>query len=254
MAGSCLTPNCPLTDKMVTWQQYPNSANDRNRERGRIAAAARSGLSSILMLETMKIYIAGLLLGSACLVSSPAFCLEPCEATDDYVSGLNKIIDNAVGQQSQLALTVIPSFQPEYGVRMVGNDVYFVQLKTSFWYGSVVSDRPGHYHHDYASPHSQEVSVHKAALSPDLANRIKQRYADAISSAKSSDNMGLDGVTYRFALQTVGCGQTWTPAPETLDGQLVELADLLSAHAQLTWSFFMHRSEEKILQHVSHMK
>lgn len=140
--GCCHIPNCPIADKMVTWRQYLISANDRNRERGRIVAAARSGLPSILMLETMKIYIAGLLLGSACLVSSPAFSLEPCQPTDDYVSGVNKIIDNAVGQRSQFALTVIPSFHPEYGIRMVGNDVYLVELKTSFWGDSVVSDRP----------------------------------------------------------------------------------------------------------------
>lgn len=202
----------------------------------------------------MKIYFATLLFGSAYLVSSPAFSLEPCEPADAYVSGLNTIIDNAVGQQPQMALTVIPSFRPEYGIRMVGNDVYLVQLKTSFWGGSVVSVGPGQYRHDFSSPHVEAVAVHKAALSPELADRIKQQYAAAISGAKPSDNMGLDGVTYRFNLQTAGCGQTWSPQSGTPDGQLVELAELLSEHAQLSWSFFIHRSEEKILTHMSHMK
>jgi len=48
------------------------------------------------------------------------------------VGAVDRIIDRAVGRPAELALSVFPSFQAEYGVRVVGNEVYLVQLRHQF--------------------------------------------------------------------------------------------------------------------------
>lgn len=199
----------------------------------------------------MKTLIAFLLFALACCAIAPARAqaLEPCksEFEDDYYRGVDQIIDNAIGRQSQLSITTLPSFFAESGLRLVGNDIYFVQLRTSFWSNSFVMDGPGRGHNDFSSPHAATI-VYRAALSPEIANRIKQLYGDAITGANKSDRMGLDGVTYRFAIPAVGCAETWSPEPQSPAGHLVELLELLSAHAQLSKPRSMQRSEEAIVQ------
>ena len=204
----------------------------------------------------MKIFTAFLLFTLGCCTIAPALAqnIEPCksEFMGDYYRGVDEIINKAIGHQSQLSITTIPSFSAESGLRLVGNDVYFVQLKASVWANSFVMDGPGRGHNDFSSPHAA-TTVYRAALSPEIASRIKQLYVNAITNAKESDRMGLDGVTYRMAIPAGGCAETWSPEPQSPDGRLVELIELLSAHARLSQPRAMQRSEEVIVRLLATM-
>jgi hypothetical protein len=191
-----------------------------------------------------------LALAVSCLIGGPVFALEPCRAPNDYYDAVDRIIDRAAGRPAELALTVFPSFQAEWGVRMIGRDVYFVQLRPSFWVSSIVTDRSGSYRHDFSKARVG-TSVHKASLHSELAARIRQQYANAISEPNEPEASGHDGIIYRFTVQTVGCGQTWSPRPASRNGQLVELAELLAAHARLSSPRSLELSEKKILRVVS---
>jgi hypothetical protein len=201
-------------------------------------------------MKNIKNYSLSLLLAVGCVIAGRACALEPCRDPDAYAVAVNKIIDNAVGRPAELALTAFPSFKAEYGVRIIGRDIYFVQLNPSFWASSVVADGPGSYHHDFGRARVS-TSIQKASLSADLALRVRQKYASALSALKVSKSGGLDGTTYRFALRTFGCGETWSPEPVSLDGQLVDLTELLAKHAQRSYLLPMSLSEEKILRALS---
>ncbi|MFL6708194.1 MAG: hypothetical protein ACJ8HI_08305 [Massilia sp.] len=186
----------------------------------------------------------------ACLTACPAWALEPCRASNVYIEGVDRIIDRAVGRSPELALTVLPSFEAEYGVRMIGADVYLVQLRRSFWARSVVADGPRSYHHDFRHVRVG-TSIHQTSLSPEVAARVRQHYARAISAAKQSVPVGLDGTTYRFVVKATGCGETWSPQAKSANGQLVALAELLAGHARRGSSLSRRQSEEKILRAIA---
>ncbi len=190
-----------------------------------------------------------LILVSALLCGrSYAQTLEPCRQPEflaGYYRGVDRVIDNAVGQTPSLSLTTLPSFWAESGVRIVGSDVYFVEFKSSFWgeansYGS------------FASPRI-ETKTHRAAISPELASRIEEIYAGAIAGASQTDRRGVDGVSYRFSSPRAGCGETWSPEPDTVNARLVELLVLLSNHAKLSNPRDMQRSEESMVHLIRNM-
>lgn len=190
------------------------------------------------------------LLAAAVWIQLPAHALEPCIKGNPYRQAVDKIIDGAVGHPPALALTVLPSFETEYGVRIVGNDVYLVRMRTSIWSSTVVEDDEHSYHHDFRRAQAS-TAVNKAPLSPELVKRLTHRFSAAIAGAKASNAGGLDGTIYHFASPLAGCGQAWSPQAGTADGKLVALTDLLVEHAQLRWSFFMRRSEANIMRAVS---
>jgi hypothetical protein len=189
-------------------------------------------------------------LAAFCLLAAPAYALTACN-TNDYVVAVDKIIDNAVGSRPQFASTAFPSFGSEYGVRMVGDVVYFVRLRKSFWAGSVVQDNPTRYHHDFTAAHAA-TSVYKSVLNRDVANRVRQLYSLVLSQPQAADSAGLDGTTYQF-VSTVTCGETWSPAQKSLDGQLVELAELLAVYAKSFSSFSQRHRENEILRKLSEL-
>lgn len=192
-------------------------------------------------------HFSNLLLAFASLAAGSALALEPCRPKDDYVEAVNKIIDGAVGRPYDLALTVFPSFEAEYGVRMIGVDVYLVTLRPSVWESTVMADGKGGYHHDIRKAHA-DTSVRKASISPKLAAEVRQKYVNAISALNPSDAGGLDGTTYRFVVRDAGCGETWSPQPNSANRRLVELAELLVAYARQSGQSFMSRSEKKIFR------
>jgi hypothetical protein len=191
-----------------------------------------------------------LLLVLACLTVCPVSAMGPCRPANIYVAAVDKVIDHTVGHPAELALTVFPSFEAEYGVRLIGSDLYVVQLNPSLWASSVVADRSGSYHHDFRNAHAA-ASLHKATLSPEVATRIRQKFALVISKAKASGTIGIDGTIYRFVLRANGCAETWSPAPGSADEQLVDLTELLVKHAGLASPHFKRRSEEQIQRVLS---
>ena len=208
------------------------------------------------MLDRMKTFLALLLIAAAACAadSARAQTLEPCEIEflSEYYRGVDSIIDHATGRPAQLSLTVLPSFFAESGVRLVGNDVYSVELKSSYWEKTQSMDSSGHGHMDFSSPQAASDVFH-APLSPEIVARIKQLYIRAISAATKSDRRGFDGVSYRFSDPSVGCGETWSPDQDSPDGRLVELVQLLAEHAKLSKPRTMQRSEESIVRLLNSM-
>jgi hypothetical protein len=191
-----------------------------------------------------------LAIGCLCNRSYAQSALEPCppEFLADYYLGVDKIIDDAVGRPARLALTTLPSFHAESGVRLVGTDVYLVRFDSFFWAeANSFDEKSGRGRTDFSKPRIK-TKVHSAALSPEIANRVEQTYAAAIANAKKSDRLGLDGVSYRFSTPQTGCGEAWSPDPGTANARLVELSELLAKHAQLSKLRHMQRSEQSIVQ------
>ena len=192
-----------------------------------------------------------MLFGWCCLSACPTYALTACEP-NDYFSAVDKVIDSAINGHPDVALTIFPSFKSEYGIRIVQDDVYLVQLRTSFWGSSVVSDRPGSYHHNFSVPRVK-TAVYKAALTREVSNQVKKLYSSVIAKDKNSKTGGLDGTTYRFVVQPGGCGETWSPSENSIDDEFVTLAELLSAHAKSTW-VFRRFSENRILRRLAEIE
>ncbi len=171
--------------------------------------------------------------------------LKPCEMEflGDYYRGVEKIIDDAVGGAPRLSLTTLPSFVPESGVRVVGDDVYLVQFASSFWYGAMKPDSAGRDHESFSSA-QVKTRIYRAKISRSIADRIEQVYTAAIAGSRKPDRMGLDGVSYRFTRPGIGCGEAWSPDPDTPNAKLVELVELLAKHAKLSNPREMQRSEK----------
>lgn len=199
----------------------------------------------------MKKHIAIVLFGSCCVIASRTYALTACD-TNNYFTAVDKVIDSAIKGNPDVALTIFPSFESEYGVRIVQDNVYLVQLRTSFWGSSIVSDRPGSYHHDFSVPRVK-TAVYKAALTQEVSNQVKRMYSSVLAKDKNKKTGGLDGTTYRFVLQSGGCGETWSPSENSIDNEFVKLGELLAAHARST-RVFRSFSENRILRKLAEIE
>ena len=197
--------------------------------------------------------LAVLIMAFAPTLSFAQSALEPCELEflGDYYRGVDKIIDDAVGSTPRLSLTTLPSFSPEYGVRLVGDYVHLVQFDSSFWYGATSIDSRGRGRDDFST--QVNTRTYRAEISASIANRIKQAYTESIAGSKKSDRMGADGVSYRFTTPETGCGEAWSPDQDTPNSGLVELSELLAKHAKLSRPRQIQRSEEAIATLLTRM-
>lgn len=180
-----------------------------------------------------------------CLLCAPAAALEPCSVDPQYVGAIDEMVDAAVGQPATVALTVLPSFHDEYGLRIVGQEVHLVRIHPQFWTSSILKGPKGRYIFDFRKSRVRRI-VHRASLDPELVRGIQHAYTTALSTEQDPEAAGHDGTTYRFVVRDVGCGQAWSPRPASVSGQLVALADLLAAHAKLSSPSSLRRSEDKI--------
>ena len=119
----------------------------------------------------------------ACVLQAHAAAqdaLEPCLDRFDnpYYAAVNRVIDNAVAKPARLLLTTVPSFQPESGLRLVGNDIYYVEFPRSFWYESY--PKGGNGHMDFTRPRIVS-KARRAPLSANVANRVEQVFVNAIA-------------------------------------------------------------------------
>lgn len=190
---------------------------------------------------------AHLIIGIATLVAMPLCeATEPCSRfMPEYHSGVDRVIDAAVGKPARLAITTLPSFTPESGVRLVGGDVYFVKFEKMFW----AESQKGGGRMDFSAPRIA-TSVHVAPLSADLANAIERLFGRSIAAAKPTNITGIDGTAYRFVVSGAGCGQAWSPSKGSRDYGLVELGALLEKHAQLLSASERRNSESAIARAI----
>lgn len=185
--------------------------------------------------------------GSARAQSSLELCGQ--DFADGYHTGVNKRIDAAVALKPSLLLTTFPSFEKESGIRIAGSDIYFVEFRNQFWGESYVVDRKGVGHMDFTKPKGAVTARH-APLAASITDRIVRLFSKAISEAAHSDRMGLDGTAYVFSTPDGACGWAWSPAPESRNGRLVELARRLESHTKFSSPADLQRSEKSIVRYL----
>lgn len=195
----------------------------------------------------LKFLLLPALIGLFHCVASAQSALEACPTVppNPYYDGVNAVIDKSVGKPSSLHLTSLPSFAVESGVRLVGTEVYFVQLRKQFWSESVRHQRDGSYRMDFTKPNII-TRVRHAPLSLAVMKRIEDVYARAASSSKKQKNMGLDGVIYLISPAGLACAFVWSPDPNTASGRLITLMQRLGIHATLAAPRQLQRSERDI--------
>ncbi|PTU76588.1 hypothetical protein [Pseudomonas mangrovi] len=156
--------------------------------------------------------------------------LEPCsEGTSGYHERVETLIDMASQTTRKNALSLVrrPSFAVESGVRLDDrNLVHAVRFKESLW----SEGRRLNATLDFSGV-QVPVLNDQAPIAPELAERIRRTFGQAILSSRRSERFGLDGVSYSFTLPDAGCASAWSPEPESRSGQLVHLMKLLDAHA-----------------------
>ena len=180
-------------------------------------------------------------------VCSAQDALEPCsrERANPYYDGVNQVISAAVGQQSSLLLTTLPSFEPESGVRLVGAKVYLVEFRSSFWAESNHVNRQGIGRMDFTKPAIKTRTRH-APIDAALARRIELVYSKAIANAKKLEQVGVDGVSYLMSTSNGACASAWSPRPRTPNDRLIMLLRRLERHATLSAAIDLRRSEREI--------
>ncbi len=142
-------------------------------------------------------------------------------------------------------MTTLPSFEAESGIRLVGAEVYFVQFRSQFWSAAARYRRDGSYRMDFTKP-KIITRVRHAPLSPSLMQRVRDVFARAVSTAKTQNNMGLDGETFLIATHGRACAWAWSPDARSADGRLIALMRRLEVHATLSAPRQLQRSEHDI--------
>lgn len=171
--------------------------------------------------------------------------LEPCE-TSEYYTRIDKLMDDAVKQKARLAITVVPSYEAEAGLRIGDDSVALVQFDKSFWRQTWVKETSGGNHQDFSLPRVQ-TTVDRATLRGETIRRILPLFRDAIAGAKPAARQQLDGVSYRFSVDGAGCAAIPWLGGDAKDGPLARLVKLLANHAETKDAAAAKASEDKIV-------
>jgi hypothetical protein len=152
--------------------------------------------------------------------------LEPCRHhLAEYENRVEALSRAAMPGDVEFVVTVIPSFQPEWSVGVSADNGHFflthVTFQPSLWGSSLVETGPNTFGYDFQKPHIQ-TTAKTANISAELHEALRSEWDRSIASARPSDGIGLDGVTFKFQLSG-RCGSAWSPGPETRNGELVNL-------------------------------
>jgi len=161
------------------------------------------------------------------LVACPfrhADALEPCsQFLEKYAQVVERAAGTAQNNPNSTTVTTLPAFRPESALKIANDTVSLIEFNSSIWYEGLA--------HDGVSP-KLGLKTSTARLPPSLATRLTQTIAKHIGRSKPSGRPGLDGVFYRFTTPEGGCAQTWSPEADSDDGKLVQVLNLLEAHAR----------------------
>lgn len=197
------------------------------------------------------VLFSALLFAGAFRCASAQDSLSLCsDSLPAYYSGVKNVIDGAIGGSFQLSITIFPSFEPEYGLRMAEGTVYLARLRSSFWYSSNVFDEKARRgYHDFSKP-KIAAKIISAPLSANLIDRITKVYAAAILSPIQDTRSTMDGVSYRFELPLAGCGEVSSPSEGTRAYRLISLVNQLGYHAKLSGGRALRQSSQLIERKV----
>jgi hypothetical protein len=157
--------------------------------------------------------------------------LAPCKsALRAYENRVDSIAHGAMAGGLEFSVTVIPSFNPEWSVGVTSDRgsfyLTYVVFDQSLWHSSWVPAGAGAMKNDASSGHAKPM-VTRVRITRNLYAALRSVWAHSIASARPSEALGFDGVTYKFELPQGKCASTWAPAPKTRNGRLVSLVDAL---------------------------
>jgi hypothetical protein len=148
----------------------------------------------------------------------------------DYESRVEAISRGAMPGEVEFWVTVIPSFQPEWGVGTSADGGHYfvthVVFQRSLWADSLVESGPTAMAYDFSKPRVGTVA-RTSSISAELYQALRSEWNRSIDGARPAEGLGLDGMTYKF--QSPGrCASTLSPGPETRNGKLVDLVMALA--------------------------
>jgi len=171
--------------------------------------------------------------------------LSPCDSRsipNDLYSYLHRYIPGA----ASLSITEYPSFSNAHALRIIGQDLYFVELNLPLYKQpdkasllSVNDERP--------------PRIYRSQLSAATLEEVSALFAQDITHAKTEMHSGLDGTGFEFR-RPGGCAQTWSPAPESRAAKLTEIFYMLGKHAALSQPDQIAQSDRDIFAAAEALK
>jgi hypothetical protein len=199
-----------------------------------VLSSAPKGDYVKLLSKYIKVHLVALLL-LAIFGATSAIGLEGCNrvpvvAVAGYETQVKRLINQQVNKETFLSITVIPSFETEWGIRITKNELYYVKFLHSIWYSraNAGSDEGAKAHPE---PLKIPVAVHSVPVDGAIVDRIVRvhRRHRAVPYLHRS---GLDGTYYMIETPDATCTSIWSPDANTPDEKMVELAEAIADLAQ----------------------
>ena len=154
--------------------------------------------------------------------------LAPCDSSDSYHLQVAAAIDQQAAGTLLLGFTAYPSFQSEWGIRIVQDAknavmLRVVEFRDSVWSSAYQEEPKGSFKRNPAKANLQR-SIRDIVISDELLRelrRVVEREVGAASAANAK--FGLDGETYAFTSGANACAETWSPESGTRMAKLVAI-------------------------------
>jgi hypothetical protein len=178
--------------------------------------------------------------------------LAPCKPGESYQMETDSVIDEARAGKVLLGFTAYPSFEPEWGIRILQNAkneslLRVVQFKKSVWYSAYQEHAKGTFQRD-PSKANLERSVHEIPVSKELLGLLLKVVGREVAAASTANaQFGLDGESYKFTAGGKSCATTWSPDSDTRAGRLVAIFEALRVLPTTPFSLFRNYREGKII-------
>jgi len=171
---------------------------------------------------------------------------------DSYRTSVTETVDHPTLDGILVSLTVFPSFQSEWGVRILHSGdrtlLRSVDFHDSVWYSALAEVEDGYYDR-IPSKARYSRRVREVTLSDDIAQLLRQvtaRESQRRRPYAESEllSMGFDGTTYLFSAGSA-CGTTWSPERHSRAGKLVDSFYGLRTQAALPTRFLQYAWERR---------
>ena len=179
--------------------------------------------------------------------------LAPCR-DDGFLDEVEGHIDAPHPGETVVSFTAIPSFQPEWGLRIIRTEDGFVLRSTEFrrslWYDAYREVRPGRFGRIPELKQPDPI-VHEVSLSQKLGTQLREFIVEEIDHADSADaRMGLDGESFYYSANG-HCGSTWSPERGSRAARLVGLFENLKIQASLPTRLLQLFWEKRVFAKMS---
>lgn len=194
-----------------------------------------------------------------CAEAKVAGALSPCDhESDDYHQQVDRLIDVPARGHINVSFTAFPSFDTEWGIRVVEKDGrYFlrsVRFRNSVWHSAYAEYKPHYFHRNPAKADTRRV-VHEVPLSADVAALLQESIRRELTELPMAEpQMGLDGESYLFRDDAARCGTTWSPDLGTRAFNLVEAFEALRIQAALPLRPIQYVKERRAYQLLLSLK